>query len=172
MRKTALAAALALSLGTGLAHAQSSDSAGWYGGIDVGHSRLDADGLSDDTGTALGIDGGYRVNRNFAVEAGYEHLGNFSPSYQARALSLSGVGILPLEHGFSVYGKLGVARTQADVVGASDHLYTPVVGAGVYYDVAPRVFLKAGLDHYDKVGGAEISEGSANVYALGVGLRF
>jgi OmpA-OmpF porin, OOP family len=173
MRKTAIAAALALSLGAGLAQAQASDStSGFYGGIDIGHSRLNASGLDDDTGTALGLDAGYRLNRYFAVEAGYAHLGDFSPSYQARALSLSAIGILPLERGFSVYGKLGLARTHADVVGASDHNDSPLVGAGVLYDVNQRWFVKAGLDHYAKVGGGETGEGSANVYLAGVGLRF
>ena len=73
MKKTAIAAALALSLGASLAHAQASDPRGWYAGIDVG---------------------------------------------------------------------------------------------------ARQWFLKAGWDHYTKVGGSQTGEDSLNTYSLGVGYRF
>jgi OOP family OmpA-OmpF porin len=174
MKKTTVAATLAaLSLCAGLAQAQTANTQpGFYAGIDVGASRLNAGGLSDDTGTSVGVNGGYRVNRNFAVEGAYDHLGNFSPSYQAHALSLSAVGILPLEHGLSVYGKAGFARTEAQAVAASDHNDSPLIGAGVTYDMTSRVFLKAGWDHYTKVGGGQTGEGAANLYDVGVGLRF
>jgi len=70
MKKTAIAAALALSLGASLAHAQASDPRGWYAGIDVGASRSNRSGLNDDKDVSLGINVGYRLHRNFAVEAG------------------------------------------------------------------------------------------------------
>jgi len=74
MKTTAIAAALALSLGTSLAHAQTSDPRGWYAGIDVGASRSNRSALDDDKDVSLGINVGYRLHRNFAVEAAFAHL--------------------------------------------------------------------------------------------------
>ena len=157
MRKTVIASALALSLSAGLAHAQS-DEKGFYAGIDIGRSSLNVSGLNENHDTALGINAGYRFNRNFALEGGYAHLGNFSPSYQAHALSLSAIGILPLQHGFSVYGKVGYARTHSDAVGASDHADSALVGLGAMYDFNRTWFAKAGVDHYAKVGGPKVAK--------------
>jgi len=173
MKKTAIAAALALSLGASLAHAQTSDPRGWYAGIDVGASRSNRSALDDDKDVSLGINVGYRLHRNFAVEAAFAHLGDFSPSYDnARAASLSVLGILPLDYGFSVYGKVGYARTRVSGNGGSDDANSGVFGLGAYYDLNRQWFLKAGWDHYTKVGGSQTGEGSLNTYSLGVGYRF
>ena len=69
--------------------------AGWYGGVSVGQSRAEiADaritaellggGLTvvppiadDDRDTGYKLFGGYKFNRNFAVEGGYFNLGKF-----------------------------------------------------------------------------------------------
>src|SRR4051812_3266107 len=120
MKKTAItAAAAALSLAAGFAQAQATNTApGFFAGIDMGKSHANVEGLNDQNDTSFGVNGGYRVNRNFAVEGAYTRLGNFSPSYDVHALSLSALGILPLERGLSIYGKAGFARTHADVVGA------------------------------------------------------
>jgi opacity protein-like surface antigen len=112
MKKTAIAAALALSLGASLAHAQTSDPRGWYAGIDVGASRSNRSGLDDDTDVSLGIYGG------------------------------------------------------------SDDANSGVFGLGAYYELNRQWFLKAGWDHYTKVGGSQTGEDSLNTYSLGVGYRF
>ncbi|TMH30433.1 MAG: hypothetical protein E6H63_05105, partial [Betaproteobacteria bacterium] len=112
-RKAIAAFALVVSSGV---HAQSADKAGWYAGVDLGRSRLgvngsDVDGALanqgvagsssiDNTGTAYGVNGGYRFNRYFALEGAYERLGSFdyssntgsdtiSGKFKANALSLS-----------------------------------------------------------------------------------
>src|SRR5450830_1268682 len=70
------------------------DDAGWYVGANVGASRATIDdaritsGLlgngftatsisDDDRSSGYKLYGGYRLNRNFAVEGGYFDLGNF-----------------------------------------------------------------------------------------------
>ncbi len=130
----------ALTLCSGLAAAQSADKAGWYGGIDLGYTRLglsgsDIDGALANQGVAgsstidksdksYGLSGGYRFSRNFAAEAAWESLGSYSYSsttptdtingkFKADALSLAGVGIYPVTPNWSVYGKLGLAHTSA-----------------------------------------------------------
>ena len=210
MKKTVLAA-LALALSSGLASAQSADKAGWYAGLDLGRSRLglsggDVDGVLANQGIAgsstidhsdksLGINGGYRFNRNFAVEAAWERLGDFSYSsttatdtingkYKADALSLAALGIYPFTANWSVYGKAGLARTSVNLDASSASGATPVqsqshsgmgllFGAGVTYDFDGGVFTKLGWDHYASVGDSGTTgKGTVDVYQVGVGMHF
>ena len=203
--------AFAFVVSSGVVHAQSSDAkAGWYAGIDLGRSRLgmngsDVDGALanqgvagsssiDDSATAYGINGGYRFNRYFALEGAYEHLGSFDDSsntgtdtisgkFKANALSLSGVGFYPLSSAWSLYGKAGLARTDAKLEASSENETTPVdntshtgtgllIGAGVNYDFDRAFFAKAGWDRYSKVGDSSTGSGPIDLYMLGVGMRF
>ena len=206
-RKAIAAFALVVSSGV---HAQSADKAGWYAGIDLGRSRLgmngsDVDGALanqgvagsssiDNTGTAYGVNGGYRFNRYFALEGAYERLGSFdyssntgsdtiSGKFKANALSLSGVGIYPLSPAWSVYGKAGLARTGATLEASSASGATPIdnsshtgtgllVGAGVTYDFDRAFYAKADWDRYAKVGDDSTGSGPIDLYMVGVGMRF
>ena len=209
MNKKAIAA-LVLTLSSGLAAAQSADKAGWYAGLDLGRSRLgmsgaDIDGALANQGvggsssvdrsdTGFGINGGYRFNRNFAVEAGWARLGDFSYSsnpgsdtidgkFKANALSLAGLGIYPLTPNWSVYGKAGLARTSVDLEASSETGATAVsnqshagvgwlLGAGLTYDFSGGLFTKLGWDHYASVGDAATGQSAIDMYSLGVGMRF
>ena len=172
MKTTAIAAALSLAAAAGAAQAQSSDASGWYGGIHLGAARANVDGVDDDYKTSGGLDAGYRLNRNFAVEGSADELGHFSPDYKVRALSLSAVGFLPLADQFSLYGKAGLARTHAETGGTDDDENGMVFGAGVRYDLNQQWFTKAGWDHYTKVGGADTGSGHVDAFTVGVGLQF
>lgn len=209
MYKKAIAT-VAVVLSSGLAHAQGADKTGWYAGLDIGKSHnglsgsdidgaLGNQGVSasssiDNGGTAFGINGGYRMNRNFGVEAALTRLGSFdysstagadtvSGKFRADAVSLAGVGFWPLANNFSVYGKAGLAVTDAKLeatsaTGASSvsnasHTGTGFLfGAGVTYDFEGGYFAKAGWDHYAKVGDASTASGSIDTYNLGVGMHF
>jgi len=209
MNKKAIAA-FVLTLSSGLVAAQSADKAGWYAGLDLGRSRLgmsgaDIDGALANQGvggsssvdrsdTGFGINGGYRFNRNFAVEAGWARLGDFSYSsntgtdtidgkFKANALSLAGLGIYPLTPNWSVYGKAGLARTSVDLEASSETGATAVsnqshagvgwlLGAGLTYDFSGGVFTKLGWDHYASVGDASTGQSAIDMYSLGVGMRF
>ena len=209
MYKKALAA-LAVVVSSGAAHAQSADKAGWYAGLDIGASRsgIKADEIggalanqgapgsvsADDSDTMYGINGGYRLNRNFAVEGALTRLGTFdysstmpgdtvSGKFRANAASLAGVGIWPVTNAFSIYGKAGLAVTDAKLEAASatgatalnnvSHTGTGLlVGAGATYDFAGGYFAKAGWDHYAHVGDASTGTGDINAYLVGVGMRF
>ena len=174
--------AAALALGTSVAAAQE---AGWYGGLDLGASHLsgiDIGGSLDRSDTAFGVDLGYRFNRNFAVEGAYTDLGKFHFSTSAgdgdfhpKAVSLSAVGILPLQANWSLYGKAGIARTETKAGGpfdTSDSENGLLAGAGVMYDFNRNVFAKAGWDHYDKVGTDATGDAHLDLYSIGVGYRF
>ncbi len=204
--------AIALSIGASVVRAQSVDSA-WYGGIDLGRSRLGLSGGDFDNAlanqgigasssnersdTSLGFSVGYLFNRNFALEGAYTRLGEFNYSavasspaadtisgkYKAHALSLSGIGILPLRQNWSVYGKAGVARTSTDLEASSDTGAVAVgnasasrsgllIGAGAMYDLSRNVFARAGWDRYAQLGSDDTGKGHADVYSIGVGYRF
>jgi OOP family OmpA-OmpF porin len=199
MYKKAMAA-IAVVLSSGLAHAQSADKTGWYAGLDVGASRSGMDVNvpgsvdADKSGTMFGISGGYRLNRNFAVEGALARLGSFdynattasdtvSGKLEANALSLAGVGIWPVTNAFSVYGKAGLALTDAKLTASSASGLTPVgdashtgtgflFGAGATYDFQGGYFAKAGWDHYARVGDGSTGQGDINAYLVGVGMRF
>ena len=174
--------AAALALGASGVYAQD---AGWYGGLDLGRSRLSGvdagDGL-DRSDKALGFDLGYRINRNVAVEGAFTDLGKFHFSapggdgdFGPKAVSLAAVGILPLQSSWSLYGKAGIAHTETKVGGtfdASDSGNGLLAGAGVMYDINRNLYAKAGWDHYADVGTDATGDGRLNVYSVGVGYRF
>src|SRR5712691_3257977 len=208
------ATATALVIGAGIVRAQSVDGKpAWYGGIDLGRSRLGLGGgdfdnalanqgigassSNDRADTSLGFSVGYLFNRNFALEGAYTRLGEFNYSaaasspaadtisgkYKAHALSLSGIGILPLRQNWSVYGKAGVARTKTDLEASSDTGAVAVgntsasrtgllIGAGAMYDISRNVFARAGWDRYAQIGSDDTGKGHADVYSVGVGYRF
>lgn len=115
---------------------------GWYGGLNAGQSNATIDdaniragllqrgfGTSSikDEGQSTGykLFGGYKFNKNFAVEGGYFDLGTFKydattvPAGNLRGqIKLSGinvdaVGILPFTDRFSAFARLGVHQTEA-----------------------------------------------------------
>lgn len=119
------------------------DTAGWYGGVNLGQSQsaiddaritsgLLANGLTagpiSDTNRDLGFKlfGGYQFNRNFALEGGYFDLGQFGFStstvpngtltgnIRLKGINLDAVGILPITDKFSAFGRIGVTHTHAD----------------------------------------------------------
>src|SRR5438132_5937460 len=176
-----LIVAAALTLGSTMVKAQD---AGWYGGLDLGASHLSGLDLGsmDRSDTALGFDLGYRVNRNFAVEGAYTDLGKFNFStggldgtYRAKSFSLAAVGLLPLQSNWSLYGKAGLAHTQAKVnapADASESGNGLLVGAGAMYDFDRNIYAKAGWDRYASVGGDATGKADIDVFSLGVGYRF
>ena len=127
------------------------DDSGWYIGANVGQSRAKIDderitssllgrgfsGISiadDDRDTGYKLFGGYKFNKNVAVEGGYFDLGKFGyaatmdPSgtlngnIKLKGLNLDLVGMLPITERFSVFGRdkypLGTARSGPSTRGA------------------------------------------------------
>ena len=115
---------------------------GWLGGLNIGQSRAKIDDekitsqlrgvglnstsiIDDDRATAFKIFGGYKFNKNFALEAGYFDLGKFgfaattmpagtlNGQIKLRGLNFDAVGILPLAEKFSAFGRVGLNYAQA-----------------------------------------------------------
>jgi OmpA-OmpF porin, OOP family len=78
----------------------------------------------DNKATAWKIYGGYKVNRNFAAELTYMQTDDFTAtvnfggssarvSADGKIWGLAALGMLPINPQFSVFGKIGVAQTDA-----------------------------------------------------------
>ncbi len=118
------------------------DDSGWYGGINIGQSRAKIDdaritssllgggfattSITDDNrDTGYKLFGGYKFNKNFALEGGYFDLGRFgftaitvpagtlSGNIQLKGLNLDAVGILPITEKFSAFGRAGLNYAEA-----------------------------------------------------------
>jgi OOP family OmpA-OmpF porin len=121
--------------------AAADDSAGWYGGINVGRSRTKIDNgqvantllgagftsasVSDDKrDTGYKLFGGYQFNRYFALEGGYFDLGQFgfsattvpagtlNGSFKVRGVNFDAVGFLPFWDKFSAFARVGANYAQ------------------------------------------------------------
>jgi OmpA-OmpF porin, OOP family len=102
-----------------LAFAQDS---GWYVGASAGQSKVKdfcpnpvAVGTScDDTSGTYGVFGGYQFNRYLGAELGYTDFGEnkvfgsgAAVTWKVKGLELLGVGIIPINPYFEIYGKVG-----------------------------------------------------------------
>lgn len=160
---------------------------GFYAGFNVGRttSNLSVVGVATaNKATVAGILAGYQYNKNLAVEVEYTGVGKVSApgalTGKSDALSLSAVGIMPMSDAFSVYGKLGLARTTttatsipAAVTGKTRTGLT--YGLGLQYNVTPAVGIRAGYDRYDaEVTGAGVIGGkfSNNKWSVGAVFKF
>lgn len=129
LKKTTIAALLAVSgvaLSSGAFAQAKNAETGFYIGASAGQSKVDCGDVSpfscDDTDTAYKIFGGYKFNRNLAVEGGYAQLGEASVSgfglsltAEATAWDLAAVGSLPLGNNFSLFGKVGLYSGEIEV---------------------------------------------------------
>ena len=118
-----------------------------YVGADVGKTKIDdISGRSTSAGAFIG----YNFHQNLAIEAGYRRMGDYdfyaagtSGEVDLDQASLSLVGTLPLSGGFSLLGRVGYNRLEADakVRGYSGkaHDSGAVVGVGVGYAFTPNV---------------------------------
>lgn len=191
------AIALVLAIGAGTAQAAPPEERGWYGGLNAGRSGL---GLATAAGAgriarAWDLNLGYRVDRHFTFEGRYAGAGRLrdDPSaltpgadatehYRSRAWSLTGIGVAPLTDKWSLYGRVGFARSPGELdTGALGSAIAPpgrldggsglVLGAGAVYDFTRRIFGKAGWDRYSRMGEA-YGRGEVDQLSIGVGVRF
>lgn len=195
--------------GTALAAAPET---GWYGNLNLGRSNIDnasVDGAfanqgitsassvdKNDTVYSLGL--GYQFSRNFALEGGYTDFGKFNVNsrilapaadlahgdYKIDGWNLSAVGIIPLQSGFSVYGKAGVFYSDVKLNAASNTGTVPVSGGserntdgtwglGLGYDFGNNLIGKLEWNRYQSLGDSgSTGELDINTYTAGVSYRF
>lgn len=149
---------------------------GWYAGGGLGDSEVEDVGGDD---TSFKLFGGYRLSERVAVEAAYHDFGDYnerSVSAEAEALSLSVVGMLPLNPQWSLFARGGLARTSTDVrVGSwheSDDDFSLAVGLGVTWLVTPQIELRADYELIDQVSFGGIDDGDIETVGIGAAYRF
>jgi OOP family OmpA-OmpF porin len=165
--------------------------AGWYVGAAYGTTSFDVDmtGLPstitvDDGDSGLKIYGGFQFNKHLGAEVGYVDFGKVAFGGTAlglpvtgdtslSAFTLAGVGTLPLNESFALFGKLGLwiwdASGTASVAGlsasADDSGTDLFLGAGGRYNFNKNWGLTLEVELYD-------SDDSVTMTSLGVRYKF
>lgn len=179
---------------------------GFYLGTAIGQAKLKNDTLdwlddlganTDDKDTAFKLFAGYQFNPNFAVEASFVDFGDFEASAFATdginvasgnvKASVDGfgfalVGRLPIDAGFSVFGKLGLIAWDGKVSGVARENGTvvfegsdsaddidPFYGIGAEY-VVNQVMMRLEFERYDLSDSGEDFE--IDLISASIGYRF
>ena len=170
------AAAVALTLGAGVAHADPVTP--YYIGGDVGKTTQRVDGNSQKrTSDSYSIFGGYKFNENFAAEVGYSDLGKVDfggVTAKNKVYSLDGIARAPLGAGFGVYGKVGLAYAQRDFnTGLGDKDKTGLkLGVGVDYALTKNVSLRAEATRFNNMPQANGFDKKDDRLSMGVAYQF
>jgi len=192
-------------------YATAADS-GWYGGVNFGQSSAKVDdakitsnllggGLAtssisdDDSDTGYKLFGGYKFNKNFALEGGYFDLGTFgftattvpagtlNGNLKLKGLNLDAVGIMPFTPKFSGFGRVGLnyAETKDSFSGTGavtvlnsnpskrDANYK--FGAGLQYDFNQSIGMRVELERY-RINDAVSSKSDVDLFSVGLVYRF
>ncbi|NJD36136.1 MAG: hypothetical protein FIA96_15125 [Betaproteobacteria bacterium] len=151
----------------------------------------------DDTDTGYKLQVGYNFTKNWGIEGGYVDLGEMTykatgrigavaASAKARAevtgWNIAGVGTLPINEQFSLFGKLGAIYADVDVkatatgggISASDHASTTDwkanFGVGATYKFNKQWGMRAEWERFDNLG--DNNTGKTDVDLLSVGVVF
>jgi OOP family OmpA-OmpF porin len=189
------------------------DDLGWYLGGNIGQSRAKIDdaritnnvvgggftsiAITDNNrDTGYKLFGGYKFNKNFALEAGYFNLGKFgftsttvpagtlNGNISLDGMNLDAVGILPITDTFSAFARVGMnsakARdtfTSSGAVPAPTNLspskreFNPKVGIGVQYDFTKSLGMRVEAERY-RINDAIGNRGDINLFSIGLVYRF
>lgn len=161
---------------------------------------------SNSGGLAGRIFAGYQFMQNFAAELGYMKFHNATAKYSStstagstisnlnesgtvrtHAIDLVGKGILPLNNGFNVYGKLGLAYLAANGsatgtlttggvssparVSENAHKVYPEFGVGTSYDITKNISADLSYNRIQKVGHSTQLQ-STNFVGAGLAYNF
>lgn len=112
------------------------------------------------SGSGYRLVAGNQVSQLFSVEAEYVDLGQFANATSkiaVKGVGISGVLAVPLSTMFSIYGRVGYARTETTATpqaGAAvttplaDTLAGLTLGYGIQIDLAPNASLRLSWDRY------------------------
>ncbi len=204
---------VAISVALLSASAAHAEDQGWYASANagIGHRAQDSGGI-DSTLAGQGVTAtssldrrdniynlnlGYQFHKNFALEGGFAELGKYkfnstasapaadslNGDYRVKGWTISAIGILPLQNGFSAYGKAGVifADTEFNVASAtgantvtstSKSSTRPLLGLGVSYDFNKQVVGKAEWTRYNNLGNSATGKSDIDTYTVGVAYKF
>jgi OOP family OmpA-OmpF porin len=180
---------LAVALLSALSAPAFADDAGFFLGLD--YSALTLGNLTTVYGAnatqpsgGYRLDGGYNFNKNWGVELGYFGNGNASDtsgnSLTPNTTYVAGVGTLPLNDMFDIFGKVGVAMNQ--LTGAATVSCTVcgvqtgiMYGVGADFNFNKQVGIRLQYESLGNMAGTDPTSGSqitASDVSLGVMYKF
>lgn len=135
----------------------------------------------DDVDPAWGLFAGYRFNRYLGGELAYSDLGKIrastpsggSENIHASAWEVAGLGFVPIDRDFSIYGKIGGYRatlgsSRPDIPDRSNGGLT--YGGGVQWELPRNLGVRGQWQRYKDIGG-EGTPYSVNIYdVLSIGV--
>lgn len=158
---------------------------GFYIGASIGSARLDDefDGLDvDDDTVAYRFVGGWRLNRYFGLEAGYQNFGDFEQrviidgvsrkaTLSADGYTLGVTGSYPVTERVEIFGRGGWFFWDGnadvnDVSQATPEDTNPYFGAGVSYGFTRQFHVNADWTRF------ELQDTHSDVYSVGLQYRF
>lgn len=155
--------------------AYAQNSSGVYVGAGVGSSSVSSHAVDSDNDPSLNVDVGYRFNQNFSAEIFarslsfrlFDDLAGDSSYYPDSHVGVAVLGTIPLGNDFSLYGRLGVGRTEMKSGRKSKKDYNetdPSLGLGVRYALSPAWSINLEATRFTKT--------KVNTYLLGVQYDF
>ena len=133
-----------------------------YVGLNGGRSEF-----NQGHGNAYSLYVGGMLNPNWGMELGGTDFGNGTRS-SAYGFYLSGVGRLPLNDTFSLFGKLGLMYSRGDTSGNRDSGYGETYGLGLDVSINREW---AGVLQYDR-SAVHFFDGRDRMNLVSVGLKF
>lgn len=158
---------------------------GLYMGAKFGTVNYNYDYASKNSQAGYGLLLGYTVNRVLAVEAEFSRLGGFNDDLgngeiKGKAFGFSGVGYLPLNRDFSLFGKMGIITTTLDdspQPGLSGTSYSDSftgfnLGLGIQFAAGDTAAVRFGFDNYPVAHISNVNASSANMMYIAALVRF
>ena len=161
----------------------------------VGLSNVSFD--LDKTSTGYKLQLGYQFNPNWAIEGGFVDLGKFNynlsatnirgtGNLEASGFNVAALGLYPLNESAAGFVKLGALRSKVTnyiqltntINGASASAsesattWSPVVGLGANFALAPNLTLRLEVERYMNLGDADTSETDARLFSAGLAFKF
>ncbi len=145
-----------------------------YVGLSLGNFE---DAVLNDSDTGWKVYGGYQLSENLAVEGGYVNLGKVEESSFGTTVSAEqtgfnvvALGLLPLNQGFSLFGKIGLFFWDSDVkvsipgfgsASGSDSGTDITYGFGLKYDIDRKIAVRGEWERFEDDIGDLLSIGVA-----------
>lgn len=124
---------------------------------------------TDSSENSWKVYGGYQFTPTWGAELGYTDLGKYRGA-EVESWSLAGTATLPLADRWSLFGKLGFARNNAEFMGAEQKSST-LAGVGIGYSLNQNLGLRVEYEDYGKLAntGVGTNDKGSN---LGVSLKY
>ena len=142
--------------------ASADENRGWYVGAGFGSSD---DDVLDESDTGLKVFGGYRFNKNVAVEAAYVDLGEFVDGFvEQSGLALEGEATWPIGDKFGLFVKAGFFSWDVDVGSASDDGTDSTFGVGGKLALGEKWAIRAEWERFSDIAGGDVDLVSGSLF--------